>query len=63
MSKEKELKEKLDDVEKTLRSIRFYMEKKHKDQTDLDVVNLEAKQLVEVSQEIEQLTQWLEESA
>ncbi|EHZ7344569.1 hypothetical protein K6O87_004153 [Vibrio vulnificus] len=60
MSKDQKLIERLEDAEKAIKSIKHGLERKVRDQTQLEVINLDAKQLVEISNEIEMLTQYLE---
>ncbi|NNN82187.1 hypothetical protein FKN16_23775 [Vibrio sp. 11-4(1)] len=59
-SKDKELIEKLEEAEKTIKAIKHGLERKVRDQTQLEVINMDAKALVDVSQEIEMITQYLE---
>lgn len=59
-SKEKELIEKLEEAEKAIKAIKHGLERKVRDQTQLEVINMDAQSLVDVSQEIEMITQYLE---
>lgn len=59
-SKDKELIEKLEEAEKAIKAIRHGLERKVRDQTQLEVINMDAQALVDVSQEIEMITQYLE---
>lgn len=58
--KDKELIEKLEEAEKTIKAIKHGLGRKVRDQTQLEVINMDAKALVDVSQEIEMITQYLE---
>ncbi|EOX4945676.1 hypothetical protein ACFLJY_004390 [Vibrio alginolyticus] len=59
-SKDKELIEKLEEAEKAIKAIKHGLERKVRDQTQLEVINIDAQTLVDVSQEIEMITQYLE---
>lgn len=59
-SKDKELIEKLEEAEKAIKAIKHGLERKVRDQTQLEVINMDAQALVDVSQEIEMITQYLE---
>ena len=56
MSKDSQLIEKLEEAEKFIKSIKHGLERKARDQTQLEVINLDAQALVDVSQEIEMIT-------
>ncbi|MGL0935565.1 hypothetical protein [Vibrio vulnificus] len=60
MSKDKQLIEKLEEAEKVIKAIKHGLERKVRDQTQLEVINMDAQALVDVSQEIEMITQYLE---
>ncbi|EOC5344614.1 hypothetical protein [Vibrio vulnificus] len=60
MSKDKQLIEKLEEAEKAIKAIKHGLERKVRDQTQLEVINMDAQTLVDVSQEIEMITQYLE---
>ncbi|MFA0249500.1 hypothetical protein AB4480_08265 [Vibrio sp. 10N.261.45.A4] len=60
MSKDKKLIEKLEEAEKFIKSIKHGLERKNRDQTQLEVINSDAQVLVDISQEIEIITQYLE---
>jgi PP-loop superfamily ATP-utilizing enzyme len=60
MSKDKELIEKLEEAEKFIKAIKHGLERKVRDQTQLEVINMDAKTLAETSKEIEMITQYLE---
>ncbi|WP_210467371.1 hypothetical protein [Vibrio crassostreae] len=60
MSKDKKLIEKLEEAEKFIKGIKHGLERKNRDQTQLEVINSDAQALVDISQEIEIITQYLE---
>ena len=60
MSKDSKLIEKLEEAEKFIKSIKHGLGRKARDQTQLEVINSDAQALVDVSQEIEMITQYLE---
>ncbi|EGQ8079062.1 hypothetical protein LFR94_004774 [Vibrio vulnificus] len=60
VSKDKQLIEKLEEAEKAIKAIKHGLERKVRDQTQLEVINMDAQTLVDVSQEIEMITQYLE---
>ena len=61
MSKDKELVEKLVEAENSIKAIKHGLERKVRDKTQLEVINMDAQALVDVSQEIEMITlQYLE---
>ncbi len=60
MSKDKELIEKLEEAEKFIKAIKHGLERNFRDRTQLEVINMDAKALVETSKEIEMITQYLE---
>ncbi|NOH26199.1 hypothetical protein F0267_25880 [Vibrio coralliilyticus] len=60
MSKDKELTEKLEEAEKFIKAIKHGLERKVRDDTQLEVINMDSKALVDVSKEIEMITQYLE---
>lgn len=60
MAKDKELIEKLEEAENFIKAIKHGLERKVRDETQLEVINMDAKALVDVSQEIEMITQYLE---
>ena len=60
MSKDSKLIEKLEEAEKFIKSIKHGLERKARDQTQLEVINSDAQALVDVSSEIEMITQYLE---
>ncbi|EHA1126895.1 hypothetical protein CRN48_14030 [Vibrio vulnificus] len=60
VSKDKQLIEKLEEAEKVIKAIKHGLERKVRDQTQLEVINMDAQALVDVSQEIEMITQYLE---
>ncbi|MFM2618561.1 hypothetical protein AAFX26_15670 (plasmid) [Vibrio alginolyticus] len=59
-SKDKELIEKLEEAENAIKAIKHGLERKVRDQTQLEVINMNAQALVDVSKEIEMITQYLE---
>ncbi|OEF62196.1 hypothetical protein OAA_18510 [Vibrio cyclitrophicus 1F175] len=60
MSKDSKIIEKLEEAEKFIKSIKHGLERKARDQTQLEVINSDAQALVDISQEIEMITQYLE---
>lgn len=60
MSKDNELIEKLEEAEKFISAIKHGLKRKVRDQTQLEVINSDAKALVEVSEQVELITQYLE---
>ncbi len=57
---DKQLIDKLEEVENTVRSIKHLLKRQVRDETQLEVIRLEADKLVDVSGEVERLTQQLD---